>query len=422
MEQLKKGYKKTEVGVIPDDWDVKTIEEIFKFYSTSNFSKAEMFFDGEVGCIHYGLIHAIPNTSYSLENGIKYYITSEQAKYEFVKDGDVVMVDASEDLVGINKSVELKNVNGKKYISGLHTYLLRDVNAILADNYRGQILNSYLIKTQLLRFAVGMKVFGVSKPQLKQILIPIPTITEQKAISNALTDVDELITNLEKLIAKKKAIKQGAMQQLLTPPQKGGKRLDGFSGDWVEMRLGDIANFFSGGTPSTSNSEYYNGFIPWISSGELNNIRINQTNGFISRLGLENSSAKIVEKGTLLLAMYGATAGVCAITNIVGAINQAVLAIVPENYNSEYLFQFLRLNKEFIIKTYTQGGQPNLSGNVVKSIQAFFPASIEEQNEIANILFEMDLDIETLDKKLNKTNLVKQGMMQELLTGKTRLI
>lgn len=211
-----KGYKQTEVGVIPEDWEVLSIDSIFDFYSTSNYSKAEMSLEGEVGCIHYGLIHAISDTSYNLQRGIKFFIKPEQAKYEGIKDGDVVMVDASEDMEGVNKSIEVFGVNNKRFIAGLHTYLLRDNKLRLANNFRGAILNSSLIKNQLNRLAVGMKVFGVSKPQLKTVLIPVPPLPEQTAIASALSDMDEDIRTRETKLQKLKLQKQGMMQALLT--------------------------------------------------------------------------------------------------------------------------------------------------------------------------------------------------------------
>ena len=200
--ELREGYKNTEVGVIPNDWDVKTIGKVFTFYSTSNYSKAEMSLFGDVGCVHYGLIHAIENSNYSLSSGIKYYVTKEQAEYEAIQEGDVIMVDASEDLVGLNKSVEVFDLNNKKYIAGLHTFHLRDNNSTYVSTFKGLILNSNSVKKQMLRFAVGMKVFGVSKPQLQNILIPVPTKEEQVAIATTLSDADDLISGLEKLIAK----------------------------------------------------------------------------------------------------------------------------------------------------------------------------------------------------------------------------
>ena len=225
--EVKQGYKQTELGIIPKEWDVKSIDQIFSFYSTSNYSKAQMTLEGDVGCLHYGLIHAIKNSFYNVESGIKYYVNMKQAKYEFVVDGDIVMVDASEDLSGVNKSVEITGIGNKLYISGLHTYLLRD-RGFLAEYFRGSILNSNIAKTQMLRLAVGMKVYGVSKPQIKTVLLPVPPFHEQTAIANALSDMDALISQTEKLIEKKKAIKQGAMQELLKPKE-----------GWVTTKLGD---------------------------------------------------------------------------------------------------------------------------------------------------------------------------------------
>ncbi len=185
--------------------------------------------------------------------------------------------------------------------------------------------------------------------------------------------------------------------------------------DWEFKCIGELSNCYSGGTPNTSIREYYNGNISWISSSELNKRRINQTDEYISQKGVDNSSAKMVASGTLLLAMYGATAGVAAITNISGAINQAVLAIIPSTLSAEYLYQFFKLNKDKIINTYTQGGQPNLSGSIVKSIQVSIPKSKSEQTAIATALSDADAFISSLEKLIDKKRKIKQGVMQRLL-------
>ncbi len=154
-----------------EGWEVKKLGEVFTFHVTANFSKAEMAFDGEIGCLHYGLVHAIANVLYSLEDGVKFYLKEDTTNYELIQDGDIVMVDASEDFLGINKCIELSNVSNRRFIAGLHTYLMRDANNLLVNNFRGLILNSSFIKQQLLKLAVGMKVYGVSKTQLKEVLI-----------------------------------------------------------------------------------------------------------------------------------------------------------------------------------------------------------------------------------------------------------
>lgn len=187
--------------------------------------------------------------------------------------------------------------------------------------------------------------------------------------------------------------------------------------DWEVKRIGEISDSFSGGTPSTSNSAYYNGNIHWISSGELNQSRIKTTKEFITKKGLKYSSAKLVGEGTLLVAMYGATAGVSAITEVEGAINQAVLAILPINNSVEYLFQYFKLNKQYIIDTYTQGGQPNLSGGLIKSVQIPLPP-LPEQKAIAEVLSDVDRLIQVTEQKLAKKRAIKQGAMQKLLTPK----
>lgn len=198
------------------NWEVKKLGDIFNFYNTANYSKAEMTFDGEIGCLHYGLIHAIPHVSYSLKNGVKFYLKEDNTKYELIQDGDIVMVDASEDFLGINKCIEVSNVENRKFIAGLHTYLMRDVNNILMKNFRGLILNAAIVKQQLLKLAVGMKVYGVSKTQLKEVLIPVPPHEEQIRIATILSDMDAEIIALETKLEKYKKVKLGMMQNLLT--------------------------------------------------------------------------------------------------------------------------------------------------------------------------------------------------------------
>lgn len=432
------GYKMTEVGLIPEDWDLIPFDTIFSFHSTSNYSKAEMSDEGDVGCIHYGLIHAIPNSQYNLEDGIKYYVSTEQAKYEFVRDGDVIMVDASEDLEGINKSVEVFGVGDKKFISGLHTYLLRDKNISLAKNFRGIVLNSQVVKNQMLQLAVGMKVFGVSKTQLIKVKIPLPpTLHEQKAIATALSDVDDLISSLDKLIEKKKAIKKGAMQELLT----GKTRLAGFDNgvgykmtevgripeDWEVVRLENKITVGRGGSPRpitdyiTTSSKGVN----WIKIGDTDRggKYIFSSSEKIIPEGVEHS--RRVNVGDFLLS-NSMSFGRPYILKIDGCIHDGwlVLQNYKDNFDIEYLYY--NLSSRYVHNQYLQkasgSGVLNLNKELVKTVHLIKPQSITEQNAIATSLSDMDSEIEDLETKRDKYKQIKQGMMQELLTGKTRLI
>jgi type I restriction enzyme, S subunit len=189
---------------------------------------------------------------------------------------------------------------------------------------------------------------------------------------------------------------------------------------WPTTTIGEVCTTFSGGTPSTAHPEYYGGEIPWIASGDLNKRRIESVDGRITRLGLERSSAKLVQAGTPVIALYGATAGVAAMTQVAGAINQAILAMVPRKIDAEFLYQWLRANRGSIIDRYTQGGQPNLSGAIVRSIEVPLPPE-HEQRRIAGALFDVDTLIATLERLIAKKQAIKQGMMQQLLTGMSRL-
>ncbi|CAA0219645.1 Type I restriction enzyme, S subunit [Tenacibaculum maritimum] len=430
----KQGFKQTEVGLIPEDWEVVAFDKIFTYYSTSNYSKAQMSEVDEVGCIHYGLIHAIPNTQYDLNNGIKYYVTSEQAKYEYVRNGDVIMVDASEDLEGINKSVEVFGIGDKKYISGLHTYLLRDKKGLLADKFRGIVLNSQFVKNQMLQLAVGMKVFGVSKTQLAKVKILLPpTLKEQKAIATALSDVDNLITSLEGLIAKKQAIKQGAMQQLLIPPHKGGKRLPGFSGEWEERTIESLVSnngLVRGPFGGALKKDFFvkNGYKVYEQKNAIYK-SIELGNYFIDNQKFKELKRFEIQENDFILSCSGTIGRIYQIPSGFqkGIINQALLIIRIDNLISDYNYFKHQFTSDSIQKNViddTQGGaMKNLIGMPdFKKATIPYPPTLKEQKAIAKILSDMDAELEQLETKKAKYQQLKQGMLQELLTGNTRLV
>ena len=395
MELVAEKYKQTEVGLIPSDWEVKTIGDIFTFYSTSNFSKAEMTFDGEVGCVHYGLVHAIDNTRFSLKNGVKYYVTQEQAKYETLQEGDIVMVDASEDLVGLNKSVEVSGINNKKFIAGLHTFHLRDKDKTYIESLRGLVLNSDAVKGQMLKLAVGMKVFGVSKPQLQNILVPIPTKAEQTAIATALSDADALISSLEKLIAKKRNIKQGATLQLLQPKE-----------GWELKRLGDFLDYEQPTKYLVSDTDYNdNNQTPVLTAGKT----------FI--LGYTNEEFGIFNKLPVII-FDDFTTAIKYVNFPFKAKSSAMKMLIPKNEKVNFRFVYEIMLQ---IKYQVSDHKRHWIGEFSK-LEILVPPTDEEQTRIATILSDMDAEIAVLEAKLEKYRKVKLGMMQNLLTGKIRLI
>nr|WP_282667249.1 restriction endonuclease subunit S [Lactococcus cremoris] len=188
-------------------------------------------------------------------------------------------------------------------------------------------------------------------------------------------------------------------------------RFPGFTDDWEERKLGELTTSFSGGTPSAGNSSYYKGDIPFIRSGEINS---DKTELFLTEAGLKSSSAKMVSVGDILYALYGATSGEVGISQINGAINQAILAIKPcDGYNSHFLMQWLKLKKQKIIDQYLQGGQGNLSGSIVKNLVLKVP-NFEEQKKIGAFFKQLDDTITLHQRKLDLLKEQKKGYLQKM--------
>jgi len=190
-------------------------------------------------------------------------------------------------------------------------------------------------------------------------------------------------------------------------------RFPEFKGEWEKCKLSKVCSFFSGGTPPSSNKEYYNGNIPFIRSGELHN---DETELFITKEGLDNSAAKMVEVGDLLLALYGATSGDIAISKIKGAINQAILCIRTKQ-NKKFVESVWNKHVARLLQTYLQGGQGNLSADIVKNIPFYF-TNIEEQNKLARFISLLDQRIAAQNKIIEKyESLIQAIIYQKKMDG-----
>lgn len=211
-----KGTKSSELGEIPEDWEVKTYGEVFTFLSTSTNSRADLSEGGDFGYVHYGDIHTEWNNKLDLNKERLPRISKNIVSSAFVMDGDLIMADASEDYEGIGKTVEVFNVGDKQLVAGLHTFLLRDKEKVLADGFRGYLHSIPAVKCSFDRLATGMKVYGISKKNLSSVCIPVPSLEEQTAIATILSDMDAEIQALEQRLGKTRQIKQGMMQELLT--------------------------------------------------------------------------------------------------------------------------------------------------------------------------------------------------------------
>ena len=179
---------------------------------------------------------------------------------------------------------------------------------------------------------------------------------------------------------------------------------------WKTVRLGDECSFFSGGTPKSTDSNYYGGTIPFIRSGEIHG---EKTELFLTEAGLQNSSAKMVSKGDLLIALYGATSGEVDISKIDGAINQAILCMRPYNISKLFLRYLLEDSKDDIINTYLQGGQGNLSAEIIKNLRIDVPDS-SAQSSVVEFLSIIDRRIEMSVSTCEQIQAMRRSMLQQL--------
>ena len=236
-----------------------------------------------------------------------------------------------------------------------------------------------------------------------------PTLAEQQKIADFLSNVDSIITAETKILKTLQKKKKALMQKLFTR-QLRFKSDDGIDFPaWEEKKLGDVCETYSGGTPKSGTAEYYGGEIPFIRSGEISS---NKTELFLTEKGMENSSAKMVSKGDILYALYGANSGLCSISKIDGAINQAILCI-KTNENKRFLCNYLQYQREYFYSTYLQGGQGNLSGKLVESFIIPLPC-IEEQQKIADCLSSMDSLIQTQQKVVTTWQQRKKALLQQM--------
>ncbi|MGC4105359.1 MAG: restriction endonuclease subunit S [Thermomicrobiales bacterium] len=255
--------------------------------------------------------------------------------------------------------------------------------------------------------------------RIKSFEITLPSDkNEQARIASALSDADDLIAALERHIAKRRAIKQGIMQELLT----GRTRLPGFDGPVPVVKLGGIASMKSGGTPDTKVSRYYGGDIPWVSISDMTSggKYIRSTHQTLTEAGLKRSAAKLYAPDVVLYAMY-ASLGECSMAIGQVTSSQAILGIQADSeLDREFLYYCLQSSRDRVRTLGQQGTQSNLNAGMVRNFEIRLPP-IGEQTAIVEVLSDADADIEALERRLKTTRDIKQGMMQELLTGRTRL-
>ncbi|KAB2931509.1 MAG: hypothetical protein F9K24_12995 [Leptonema illini] len=410
--QLPKGYKQTEVGVIPEDWEVRPLASLQPVVTSGSRGWAEFYSDRGDSFIR---ITNLSRNSIELDLTDLRFVTLAQQASEAnrtkVQIGDVLISITAD--IGIVGYISEK-VPRPAYINQ-HIALVRFDQSKVVPKFISYFLSSSRSQKLFRAFTDAGAKAGMNLATVQQIRTALPpTLAEQEAIAEALSDADALIDSLEQLIAKKRLIKQGAMQELLT----GKRRLPGFSGEWEVKRLGEVAQPRRERIdPRYSSPHEFCIELEHIEPGTGCLIGYTATSGESSLKSVFRSGDVLFGKLRAYLRKYWLAdqGGVCS-TEIWALVGNP-LAVTPG-----FLYQLVRVDRFIEVASTAYGTHmPRSDWNVVMKYEVHLPP-VAEQTAIASVLNDMDAEIVALKERLEKARLIKQGMMQELLTGRVRLV
>ena len=415
---IPQGYKQTELGLLPADWDIQSVGRhcsVKARIGWQGLRSDEYLTSGE-----YGLI-----TSTDIVDGMVDWRTCcfvSKARYSqdlniIVQENDtLISKDGTIGKVGIVQNIPFPSTLN----SGV--FVVRPKLDNVYKKYLAFAFKSIYFQDFINRLTAGSTIVHLYQKDIVKFMFPVPPIAEQRAIAEALSDVDGLITALDKKIAKKRLLKQGAMQQLLT----GKKRLSGFTDEWVEKKLGDVGSLLSG---YAFKSETYNqaGKYKVITIANVQNGRLDTNDcNKVSTIPFDIQKHQILNEGDILISMTGNVGRACLVTTIDCLLNQRVgLFTIRNNSQCDESFIYTIINsKEFetaMIDSGQGAAQSNIGKKDIEGYTFLLPNDIKEQQAIATILSDMDKEIADLEAQRDKYRLLKSGMMQKLLTGQIRL-
>ena len=405
-----------------EDWEQRKLGEVFIYLRNNTLSREELNDeDGFAQSIHYGDVLIKYGECLNVSKELLPYIDNKNIVNKFkkfyIQNGDVIIADTAEDET-VGKCIEISGIVDHNVISGLHTIPLRPVNKF-AYGYLGFYLNSNSYHNQLKPLMQGIKVTSISKNLLKTTTLNYPSnIQEQKIIGRYFDALNHLITLHQRKLEKLKIIKKSMLENLF--PQNGEKtpkiRFSGFTKDWEQRKLGEVADIIGGGTPSTLNSEYWDGNIDWYSPAEIiDQIYVDRSQRKITELGFEKSSAKMLPEGTVLFTSR-AGIGKTAILAKKGCTNQGFQSIVPHSNKLDSYFIFSRTEE---LKKYGElvgAGSTfvEVSGRQMENMQLMIPKTIDEQHIIGVLFSTFDHLITLHQSKLVKLQKIKKSMLESM--------
>ena len=405
-----------------DAWELRKLSLSFDILQNNTLSRSELSIEnGAARNVHYGDILVKYGEVLDLKTEELPFIQSSQTvdklKGSFLQNGDIIMADTAEDETA-GKCTEIANLDNMNVLAGLHTIPLRPKQKY-AVGYLGYYMNSGSFHDKLLPLMQGTKVTSISKSALQGMSILRPAdLEEQRQIGTYFRTLDHLITLHQRKCETLQKLKKSMLQKMF--PKNGSCfpeiRFAGFTDAWEQRELGEISDIVGGGTPSTSNPDYWDGDIDWYAPAEISEqIFINSSSRKITKSGFENSSAKMLPVGTVLFtsrAGIGKTAILCK----EGCTNQGFQSIVPHENELDSYFIFSRTEE---LKRYgeTKGAGSTfveVSGKQMTNMTLMMPTSFEEQRQIGTYFRTLDHLITLHQRKLETLKKLKKAMLQKM--------
>ena len=387
-----------------DEWKEVSLKKTFTFFSTNSLSRADLTADGLIKNIHYGDIHQKFNNILDVEKEKLPYINPNimlNIKNNLCQNGDLIFADASEDYEGIGKAIEIINIGKNKVVSGLHTIHARDIDSTMSIGFKGYLFNTPIIHNQIRILANGFKVFGISKNDICNLNVRIPSKIEQEKISKFLILLDKKIELQKRKVDALKIYKKGLIQQLFN------------LNDCEEKHVSDFGDILTGTTPSKAISKYWtNGNIAWITPTDITeNKDIYTSNEKLTIDGLD--AGRFIPAGSILITCI-ASIGKNAILKVNGSCNQQINAIIPnDNFNSDYLYYLFELKKDYLQSIAGTSATSIINKSAFEKL-VFKVHDIKVQNKIALILNCLELKFEIEKSKLAKLKLLKKSLLQQM--------
>jgi type I restriction enzyme S subunit len=390
---LKPGYNLTEVGIVPSEWEVLPITEVTTAIFLGLTSKVDYVSGGGIPLVRASDI-ADGRLSFASARTISLRQHRELTKYRRPKRGDVLVSKSGS--LGVCAIVDVDTE-----FSIYESIIVLQPNNLIDSSFLLSLLRYEATQSRMIGDRVGSSVGHLNLEMFRKLVVPVPRITEQSAIGRALSDVDALLSGLENLMAKKRDLKQAAMQQLLT----GQKRLPGFSGEWEVKKIGELLKYERPEKYLVKSAEYeYTAKTPVLTANK----------SFV--LGYTNEDFGIY--GELPAIIFDDFTTDCKYVDFPFKVKSSAIKILKTRSaetNLKFVYERMRLVR------FAPGDHKRYYISEYQHVVVGTPKS-DEQTAIAQVLADMDAEIVALEQRLAKTRAIKQGMMQELLTGRIRLV